>query len=274
MPTSPRCADAKRGRHLGARRGRPLPLACHRQLLLGARAAGQEPLRRRHTHGHVDGAARRDDEATEAASTGFIERVAGRRHVYNDGLQTEPALLENHDWRRRIFAPRVSLRLRDPTPPVTRAPSSRSLGAPGACTRRDHLGLPRALTASSGASATRHVGRPNPWPGLGASDVRRTRRRLAHGQPPFSPSGRSTARRTTLGSPWMSRSADGTSEAHAPRAVAESGARFVHQMRLGTTMPMSAHLRPTSQPSTTATPARVNVQLSASITIQPRTCIR
>lgn len=88
--------------------------------------------------------------------------------------------------------------------------------------------------------------------------------------------------RRTLGS-WTSGevgeradepSADATSESNATPAAADSDARFDHQMRPSTKMPRSAHLPPTSRPSTTPTEARANVQVSAAITTRPRTCIR
>jgi hypothetical protein len=53
-----------------------------------------------------------------------------------------------------------------------------------------------------------------------------------------------------------------------------SVAGFVRLMRIGTTMPRSAHMRESRQPSIDQGCARANVQANAPITMQSRTCIR
>ncbi len=58
-----------------------------------------------------------------------------------------------------------------------------------------------------------------------------------------------------------------------PRA-GDLDARFVHPMRVGTTMSRSTHMGKASHPSTDRGVGRVNMQLNAAITVHPRTCIR
>lgn len=131
----------------------------------------------------------------------------------------------------------------------------------------------QGLSHLTRASATRRTARPNAWPRLGqvTSGERggaRSRATPSSRRAPGSWTGGASA------SAWTSPSADTMSQSNAPAAAADSDARFDHLMRLGTKMPRSAQLRPSSRPSTAPTNARANVQVKTAITMQPRTCIR